>query len=235
MNPSSVSATTTAREGGATDASTRTDLPTKTDSAYDRLEERIVTLRLEPGSAHSEQDLAAQVGLGRTPVREALQRLEADRLVRIVPRVGIRITEIDGLAYLDALDTRTVLDELLAGQAARRATPQDRSELSQCAALMQQAVAADDTEQFMALDRQCDEALGRAARNPFAMDAVRPLHAHSRRFWFRHRHADDALESAVLHAAMLLAVADGNEGAAERASRDLSDYLDAFTRRALDF
>lgn len=219
----------------ATDASTHTDLSTKTDSAYDRLEELIVTLELEPGSTHSEQDLAAIVGLGRTPVREALQRLEADRLVRIVPRVGIRITEIDGLSYLDALDARAVLDRLIATLASRRARPEDRNGLRECAALMQQAVAADNTERFMALDRQCDEALGRAARNPFAMDAVRPLHAHSRRFWFRHRHADDALESAVLHAAMLLAVADGDEGAAERASQDLADYLDAFTRRALDF
>jgi len=222
-------------KSSATDASTRDNTLTKTDSAYDCLEALIVTLELEPGSTHSEQDLAARTGIGRTPVREALHRLEADRLVRIVPRVGILITEIDGLAYLDALDTRTVLDELIAALASRRATPDDRRELRECAALMQQAVAGGDTERFMALDRACDEALGRAARNVFAMDAVRPLHAHSRRFWFRHRHADDALESAVLHAAMLLAVADGDEGAAERASRDLSHYLDEFTRRALDF
>ncbi len=235
MEAESTTTTGAAGRAGAAGASTPKDLATKTDSAYNRLEELIVTLQLEPGSTHSEQDLGAETGLGRTPVREALQRLEADRLVRIVPRVGVRITEIDGLAYLDALDTRTVLDELIATLAARRARPEDRSGLRQCAALMQKAVAADNTERFMALDRQCDNALGRAARNPFAMDAVRPLHAHSRRFWFRHRHADDAFESAVLHAAMLLAVAEGDEVAAERASRDLSDYLDAFTRRALDF
>jgi DNA-binding GntR family transcriptional regulator len=65
------------------------------DQARARLEEMIVSLELPPGSVWSEADLSAKLGIGRTPVREALQRLEGDHLVRILQRHGAQITEIN--------------------------------------------------------------------------------------------------------------------------------------------
>src|SRR5690606_27050827 len=65
------------------------------DTAHRRLEEMIVTLQLPPGSHWSEEGLAERIGIGRTPVREAVKRLQADYLVSILPRHGLMITEIN--------------------------------------------------------------------------------------------------------------------------------------------
>src|SRR4051812_9287514 len=76
------------------------------DRAWRALEEEIVTLRIAPGSVVSEAGLSAQLGLGRTPVREALQRLATEGLVQILPRRGIIVTEIDVAAQLRLLEVR---------------------------------------------------------------------------------------------------------------------------------
>ncbi len=77
-----------------------------TDRAYGELEERIVTLQLEPGAVLSETTLAQQLGFGRTPVREALQRLAREGLVVIFPRRGILVSEIDVKRQLALLEVR---------------------------------------------------------------------------------------------------------------------------------
>ncbi len=68
---------------------------TLTDRAYHELEEMIVTLQLPPGTVLSEQTLAVKLKIGRTPIREALQRLARDGLVVIMPRRGILVSEIN--------------------------------------------------------------------------------------------------------------------------------------------
>ena len=72
------------------------------DQARTRLEEMIVSLELPPGSVWSEAELSAQLGIGRTPVREALQRLENEHLVTILPRHGVQVTEINVIAAIAA-------------------------------------------------------------------------------------------------------------------------------------
>ncbi len=76
----------------ATDGRNRESL---TDRAYKRVEELVVTLQLEPGSVLSESALAQDLGIGRTPIREALQRLTREGLVVILPRKGILVSEIN--------------------------------------------------------------------------------------------------------------------------------------------
>jgi DNA-binding GntR family transcriptional regulator len=93
------------------------------------LEELIVTLELPPGSVWSELQLSEKLGIGRTPVREALQRLQAHHLVKILPRLGAQITEINVTQQLLALEVRRVLERLIAEKAARRATPDERQQL----------------------------------------------------------------------------------------------------------
>ena len=63
-----------------------------TDRAYADIEEMIVFLKLAPGSAISEAELSGHLGIGRTPIREALQRLARERLVQILPRRGIIVS-----------------------------------------------------------------------------------------------------------------------------------------------
>ena len=92
----------------------------------------IVTLELAPGSFWSELQLSEMIGIGRTPVREALQRLQTDHLVRILPRLGAQVTEINVSQQLLLLELRRVLERLIAGE--RGAPCHARGARSSCCA-----------------------------------------------------------------------------------------------------
>jgi DNA-binding GntR family transcriptional regulator len=204
------------------------------DQAYDVVERMIVTLDLRPGTVFSETELSDRIGIGRTPLREALQRLAGARLVTALPRRGIMVTEINASEYLVLLETRRVLDRLIATRACRRATDEQRESLRQCAARIRQSAKNNNVDAFMRLDRACDEVLEAAASNPFAVQSATPLHAHCRRFWSVYFRNGDLRRSAELHGAMMEAVAGGNEAEAAGASDALIDYLERFTREALE-
>lgn len=204
------------------------------DVAYARLEEMIVTLELQPGSVLSEGDLGKRVGIGRTPLREALQRLQVHRLVTTLPRRGVVVSDINIVDYLALLEARRVLDRLVATKAARRASPDQRDELRKTASAMQRAAARGDMGEFMRLDTAFDQVVESAARSAFALQASVPLHAHCRRFWYLYRHNGDLPRAADLHAALMEAVAAGDEEAAGQASDTLVQYLEEFARTALD-
>src|SRR5215510_5630696 len=95
---------------------------TLTEQAYNRLEEMIVTLKLAPGAILSEQALSAELRIGRTPIREALQRLAREGLVLVLPRKAIIVTDTDPRRQLLVLEVRRELERLLARCSAERAT-----------------------------------------------------------------------------------------------------------------
>src|SRR5260370_37102916 len=97
---------------------------TLTDRAYRELEEMIVTLQLSPGTVLSEQALALRLKIGRTPIREALQRLARDGLVVIMPRRGIMGAEINLRLQLRLLEVQRGVERLMANLSAERATPE---------------------------------------------------------------------------------------------------------------
>ena len=204
------------------------------DQAYDRIEELIVTLKLSPGHAFSEGELAQQLGIGRTPLREALQRLAADRMVEIQPRRGLRVTQIDAADYLNLLETRRVLDRLVAEQAARRIRPPEQTALNECVTRIEHAAACMDANAFLHADREADQLIESAARNPWATDAAASLHVHCRRFWMVHEHWADMAKSAGLHASVFRAIASADPEKAGQACDALIAYLESFTRDALD-
>ena len=204
------------------------------EQAYEVVERMIVTLELPPGSLFSEGELSERVGIGRTPLREALQRLSGDRLVEAVPRRGIVVTEINATEYLSLLQTRGVLDRLIAEQAARRASPEERNELRTLAPLLLESARSKNSDRFMKYDKAVDRILETACRNPYAYQAVSPLHAHSRRFWSVYQHHGSLIESATFHVEIMEAVAFANSEAAAYASDQLIEYLTSFTRKALD-
>ncbi len=97
-----------------------------TDRAYRALEELIVTLQLDPGEVLSEAALAKQLGIGRTPIREALQRLAREGLVVILPRRGILVSDINVRSQLELLRVRRELERLMSRAAAQRSTLAER-------------------------------------------------------------------------------------------------------------
>lgn len=204
------------------------------EEAYTRLEEMIVTLELQPGGVFSESDLSRKVRIGRTPLREALQRLQAQRLVTTLPRRGVVVSDINIVDFLALLETRRVLDRLVATKAARRATPDQRRALETTAEAMGAAARRGDMAEFMRMDTGFDRLLESASRSAFALQASVPLHAHCRRFWYLYRHNGDLPRAAELHSGLMRAVARGDEESAGEASDALVDYLEEFARTVLD-
>src|SRR5678815_698562 len=115
-----------------------------TDRAYAELEEMIVTLKLAPGAAVSEAELSSHLGIGRTPIREALQRLARERLVVILPRRGIIVSQVDVRSQLRLLEVRREIERLVARSAAREATERERRKFADLAAGFDTAAGDDD-------------------------------------------------------------------------------------------
>ena len=202
-----------------------------TDRAYAEIEEMIVTLKLAPGSAISESELSAHLGIGRTPIREALQRLARERLVSIFPRRGIIVTEINVTSQLRLLETRRELERLIARSAARRATEAERARFRELAAGFEAAAEANDDVNFMRIDRDFNRLCSEASHNEFAANAMSLMHSLSRRFWYLHyKQAADMPLTAKLHADIARAIAAGDEERAAKASDRLLNLIEKFTR-----
>jgi DNA-binding GntR family transcriptional regulator len=202
-----------------------------TDRAYRHLEEMIVTLQLPPGSAVSETALSQRLGIGRTPIREALQRLARERLVTILPRRGIIVSEINVKSQLRLLEVRREVERLVAKSAARRATPEERERFLELARLFEKSAKTNDDVAFMRVDREFNELSVTAARNEFAAGAMGLMHALSRRFWYIHyKQAADMPLTAKLHADIARSIGAGNEAAAGKAMDKLLDTVAKFTR-----
>jgi len=202
--------------------------------ALDRLEEMIVTLQLEPGSLWSEGALASLTGFGRTPVREALKRLESRHLVRIVQRHGVQITEINVEQQLLLLETRRELERLVASRAARRRSVTEAQWFSECARALRDAGVRGDVLAFFRAHVEAEALALRATRNPFLCTAISPCHAMSRRFYYLHnRTAKDLKLACDHHADVMEAIADGDEGRAAVAAEAVLDYVEGFTRATL--
>ena len=118
---------------------------TMADRATRLLEDAIVRLDLPPGMRITENELALRFGLGRTPVREAVQRLVADGLLVVFPRKGMTVGVINPLDVLLALDVRGPVERVVAVSAARRATPAQRDALLRAGQGMEEAAAAGDS------------------------------------------------------------------------------------------
>src|SRR5437764_1063662 len=204
---------------------------TLTEQAYRLIEEQIVTLRLKPGDILSEQMLSASFRIGRTPVREALQRLAAEGLVTILPRKGILVSDINPRNQLLVLEVRREIERLLSRAGADRATQQQREQFTEIAQGMDRAAKSDDDIAFMRLDRELNRLLIEAAHNDYAARSMKLLQGLSRRFWYMHyRDAADLPLCARLHANQARAIAKGGGDAAARASDKLTDYVESFTR-----
>jgi len=207
---------------------------TLSDRAYRELEEAIVTLKIPPGAMVTEAALSLRTGLGRTPIREAIQRLARDRLVLILARRGIMVSEVNIETQLRLLEVRRELERLLARAAARRASTEERRRFAEIGEEMLAAGKTNADRAFMRLDREFNLLILQAARNEFAAGAMTLMHGLSRRFWYIHyKQVADLPLAARLHARIAAAVSRGEAEKAAAASDDLMDYIETFTRATL--
>jgi DNA-binding GntR family transcriptional regulator len=194
----------------------------------------IVRLELPPGSAVSEAMLSERLGIGRTPIREALQRLARERLVQILPRRGVIVSDINVKAQLRLLEVRREIERLVARSAARRATAAERARFAELAQAFERAARTNDDVSFLRIDRDFNALCLESARNEFATTAMQLMAALSRRFWYLHyKQAADMPVTAKLHADIARAVAAGDPKAAAKASDALLDNIETFTRNTV--
>jgi DNA-binding GntR family transcriptional regulator len=195
--------------------------PRASDRAYDLLLEMILDLRLPPGSVVNEAQLAADVGFGRMPVREAVARLVTDRFITVVPRRGTFVTPVGLEDVLDMFEAREAIECGVAYIAARRATDADLAELRVLVAAADRARADDRAEEYLLDDQRIHAFLVRMAGNGLLQDAAERLLQHNLRFWRSYWATRPAQHSSMLsHEALLVALEARDPEAAERAMRE---------------
>jgi len=194
------------------------------DRAYVQLEQMILFEELEGGAMYSEMQLADSLQMGRTPIREALQKLAWEQMVVVHPRRGIQIPQLSVENQLKLLEVRRPIEAECARLAAQRATPAQKAAMMRLADGIVQSAAINDDGAFLDYLRDIHHLLVSSARNDFFIKAMRPLQGLSRRFWFCNREPDTE-HPAGLHADIMRKVAAGDAAGAMQASNRLIDYL----------
>jgi DNA-binding GntR family transcriptional regulator len=152
------------------------------DKAYQLIRRKIITLELPPLSAIDEQALMEDLQLGRTPIREALQRLAAAGLVISAPRRGMFVADIGITDLQKIFEMRMVLEGFCARLAAQRVTAEQLGQMQTVIAELEQTQNG-DSKALMEIDERFHQLVYQAANNEFLADTLARLHAQSHRIW----------------------------------------------------
>lgn len=180
----------------------------------------IVSCELRPGEVLSEAVLSANLDIGRTPVRQAIDRLMSDGLVEVMPRKGSIVKPISLDEIFNVIEVRLINEAFCVRVAAEGADTVTVGQLKRNLDVMQAAAKADDVAISMTLDQEFHALIANATRNPIMVDLLRNLHDRSARFWFISLRArEHRLRVCDEHAAIVEGIARGEPSAAERAMR----------------
>ncbi|MDJ0768926.1 MAG: GntR family transcriptional regulator [Ilumatobacter sp.] len=149
--------------------------------AYERIRRMIVRLELAPGDIVREDALQDLLGIGRTPIREALQRLARDQFVTVIPRRGMFVSSIDVDELAMLYEARAMLEPYAARLACVRGTADHWQEMADV--IERSLRAGIPPEDLLAVDRRCHEIIWNAAGNRFLTDTLDMLYAQSDRVW----------------------------------------------------
>ena len=198
------------------------------DKAYHLIRQKIITLELPPLSAIDEQALVESLALGRTPIREALQRLVSEGLIFNAPRRGMFVTDVSITDYIRYSKYASSWEGFCARLAAQRASSEQIAEMKQV--IDDLALVPDgDGKGLMLIDERFDEALYQAAANELLADTLRRLHALSFRTWHLFLHKLPAVKDAIeQHVEIFRALEQKDEAKAEML---LQQHVTEFQRR----
>lgn len=183
------------------------------EQAYHQLRRMIVRLDFAPGDVLREEELRRLLGIGRTPIREALQRLAREHFVTVIPRRGMFVAGIDVSELSMLFETRMVLEPYAARLAAARGREDQWVAMDE--ALAATAGGALAPVELLEVDRRCHELMWEAAGNRFLVDTLDMLYAQSDRLWHLYLVDVADMEHAVReHGAILAALRAGDGGTA---------------------
>ena len=201
------------------------------DRAYDELRERIVTLRLAPGTVLREDELMADLAIGRTPLRDAIKRLSLESLVDIQPRRGTTVTDVETADIVHITEVRAELEGYAAELAARR---MDALGAERCQALLTELDALEggvDQSALMHFDERIHHVTWELAGNPYLVRTLERYFTLSLRIWYLVLDRVPGLGGSVHHQAELLATLLDRDGA--QARRLMRDHVLEFQREIL--
>jgi DNA-binding GntR family transcriptional regulator len=154
------------------------------DAAYRAIKHKIITCAFKPGEFINEMHVSALLGIGRTPVHQAIDRLMLEGMVSIRPRKGIFVNAVSFEEIMEIVEVRLLNETYCARRAAELADSSNIAHLTDILARAEQWLPARNIEQLMLLDSKFHTALSRAARNDVLSDVIIKLNDRSLRFWF---------------------------------------------------
>jgi DNA-binding GntR family transcriptional regulator len=204
------------------------------DQAYYRIRELIVSLELRPGSPISERDLMSRLGVGRTPVREALRALAREQLVEVYPRRGMFVSGVDVGDLAGLSEVRAALESHAARLAAERATDPDRAVIGELLDELTNVDGKLDERTLIDLDQRIHRHVYRCTHNAFLEATLDAYYVLTLRIWFLALDRVARLEDAVgEHRELLEAIRDGDGDRAESAMRRHVTGFEQAIRRVL--
>ena len=206
---------------------------TLAEHAYLELRERIIDMRLPPGAALDEDALMRELGVGRTPMREAVKRLESDRMLTVYPRRGTIVSDVNIRDLRAISDARRVLEAFAARKAAEHVTDEDRAVLRAC---LDDLAAADGASNLdsMALDERIHRTVYAIMRNSYVEATLVQYFSLSQRMWnFVLSGLAPITGNVHEHAELLHAILDGDSDRAARLAEEHVTHFEDLVRSAL--
>jgi DNA-binding GntR family transcriptional regulator len=201
------------------------------ERAYVQLRDRIVTLRLAPGTVLREDELMSELGIGRTPLREAIKRLALENLVAVQPRSGTYVTGVDASDIVHISEVRAELEAQAAELAARRMDETIRERAQALLAEVRELERTADADALMKLDEAIHRVAWEGSQNPYLIETLERYFALSLRVWYVVLDRVPGLGAAVFdHAKLLEAMLAGD---APRARDLMREHVVEFEREIM--
>jgi DNA-binding GntR family transcriptional regulator len=201
------------------------------ERAYLELRDRIVTLRLPPGTVLREDELMAELGIGRTPLREAVKRLALENFLAVQPRRGTYVTEVHAAEIIHITEVRAELEGYAAELAARRMDAGARRAAESLLGQIERLARGDDQEALMRLDGRIHEFIWQASGNPYLVDTLERYFSLSLRIWYVVLDRVPGLGHAVHDQTDLLRALTARDG--QRARTIMREHVLAFQREII--
>ena len=217
---------------GHTDS--REPLTSLQERAYLDLRDQIIRLEIQPGALLQEDELMRTLGVGRTPIRDAIKRLHHERLVVILPRRGTLVSEINITHLAQLAEVRVPNEGLAASLAAARATDAERERCQSLISELEKLDKSTPHTRVVELDREVHELIHQATHNPFLEDTLRQQYNLSLRLWFlvldRVLRIDELVRD---HRALLNAIRRGRSPQAQEIAQQHVSELEQAIRGAI--
>lgn len=207
------------------------------EKAYEMLEEMIILFVLKPKDIYSETELSELIGIGRTPVREAIKKLEYSHMVEIIPRRGIKIADIRLEEFFLQMEVRRLVEKLVYVRASKFSTPTEREHFIKMADKYYEATNTGNEIDAIRIDNEFHHFVAECARNPFAKNVLMPFHSLARRLYYMQykSNADLINQNNKLHSDLMRAIATGDSNKVSELADDLFDHTEELIKLQYDF